>query len=629
LFSVLFNKQQLIVQKNSNQISNAKDILLGIDSSLQSDVEENFERLYISFYTTFSSSLSITQKSGEASERIKYFENFANNNVEFFLEYPLSRKLKGTSTSSMKELLNEIFEATLNLSDEQIGNRQLISVKMISEFLEDNRVDFALSKFEEFAEKNPFVNASKNPVSFPYDVKPAVEDIINELSDFSELDQIGLGWVTGTRWEPYVKFICGIISLEEISENVKKVATTIRSLESFTYQQKLDTDEKDGGTYFINNWAFADALSKTESLKTLGKDFEEAIAHVAEKTEVFTGLSGNELLKNLFFSPNKNGMSYEIDDPKYSKDKETLRKIMSLTDLDNDFGKTFMTAVQQINFMFYQYDVPWEQRMFGGVKTGSRNYEAVKYAFRNVGDVMINEVRKDLMSSFSPRTIYKTLTGFGQKTGQFFDKIFQDGSLSIENVVKSFNETFGADFNFVTIQEKPNQEGKYVLLSGDDEYPAIELNSVQDIKDYVKKMSSSIGSIMFHGKVALGGNVSDSSYSNAGEEERYKTYFNVLSWFLDTLNKYSKKRIVFSEMPFAYTVTPFLIDVVKYSFRGLINNITDVLYEDGKITKEEKENYDQANEKTSMKEGEWKPLAEQLSKSIQAFLKEKEKSMIA
>jgi hypothetical protein len=121
---------------------------------------------------------------------------------------------------------------------------------------------------------------------------------------------------------------------------------------------------------------------------------------------------------------------------------------------------------------------------------------------------------------------------------------------------------------------------------------------------------------MYHSKVAFG--------KSGDKNSRYKEYFNVLTWFVNSLDEYGKGRALQTPAyPFVYLVTPFLLEVIKYSFRTYVNEIEDTLFDDGAISKDLRDRVKNSHKMDSMEDEEWKPIVEELSAAIEEYLKKK------
>jgi len=599
LFVKLFSRSEAILQKNKEAISNAKDLISAVPESLEGDMDENIVKLYRSFYSVFASSLGdpIAMAKSEESQQ-EYFENFANQNVGLFTRYPISTGLKGSGEMNMKELMDAIFDSLKDVNPEDAGSKQILSIKMISDFVKGSTPDFDIVKFQEMTKEYPSFLAGQGEIRFPSKLESIISDVITEISSIDDIDDIGMDWAKGTSWEPYIKLMCGIICLEEVSGKVKSIAKTIRKQKS-TYQKKLDVGEQDGGVYFVNNQAFVDAASKVKQTETLAKDINSSINALAKKVQMFQGLSGKELVKNMFVEYKPGGAAVDISS---IPEKQSLEKIMRITRLIPNMGGNFIEAVANINYIFLS-----EENENKG-DPSQRNEDSIQYAMDNVGDLILEEIRKDLSDSFSPRAVASGLGEITSKTAEAFKKIFS-GDFSFERSIDAFNETFSDEFEFAEIKKSGDS---YVIRMGKKDIYTIE--TLEDLQKYVNHMCVSMGSMLHHSKVAFG--------KEGNRDSRYKDHFNVLSWFIRTIHEKGKEQAVATEQyPFVYLVTPFLLEVIKYSFRTFVNQIEDVLLDAGIIDKDLRDKVKKSHKQDSMEDEEWKPLVEQLSEAIEEYLK--------
>jgi hypothetical protein len=607
LFVKLFSNHEKIISANQSGINNAKDLLSGIPESIEPDVEENLVNLYRSFYSMFSLSITDPKKIGtNTAAQGGYVEDFIRQNIRLFIDYPLSIYMQDSSSMNNREFIDALFDAVNGINPENTGNRQIMTIRVLSDFVRNNQtVDFDVVNFQDLTKKYPSFVQGQNAIKFPSKSESIISDMINELSSIDDLDDIEMGWAKGTNWEPYIKMICGIVCIEEVSNSVKKVAKTVRK-EKALYQQKIDVAEQDGGVYFINSQAFYEASSRVEKFKDLIPDMNNAIKDVAKKTLYFQSKEGNDLIKNMFVEYDKSAAAIYYDklDPKQQKSIETL---MRLTELMTTLGSNFSDAVAQINFILLGKD-----NTFSG-SLSKRNEEALLHAMNNVGDFTLNQIDEDDLSYFNPRRVYTGLKEIASNTYETFTKIFSGSDpfdFSIDKFVNAFNETFGEDLDFANM--KKNSSGNYYIeMYGESK---IEFKNLDELKAYIGNMCISMGSIIYHSKF---------KFSKKGSEEsRYNSYFNVLSWFIKSLNEYGKGRSLGApQFPFVYLVTPFFLEFVKYSFRAFVNDIEDVLNEAGFIDDEFRDKIKASHKMKTMEEDEWKPMVEKLAQAIEEYLK--------
>lgn len=630
LFSKMYRKQtlDLIVKKNYDQIKNAKENLIVLDS-LKADFEEGISSLYDTFQFSLSSSLSTVQKMNDKKYQGLYFKNFADRNVEFFLDYPISQEMKSEKVESMRALLNNLYDRIISLDIE--GNRQIESIKMVSNFIKSDNIDFVTAEFQELVNSKPSLNKSQKKIFFPENTHASVEQLIEELCQINDADiaEIGFGWAVGTKWLPYIKFMCGIISLEEISEGAKKSAERTRAISS-DYVQKLDVGEKDDGVFFIYNNAFVQALTEASKkhpvYSNLVGKFETVIENVARRTQVFQGMSGTELANALFFKPDQRGAAVYIDDAK--EDAKTMDVISTLTNLRREIsGADFTGMVTEINYILFKYGESIEERMPKRILAGSFNYTAIKYAAANVGDTILEPVRKNVLDAFTPSRVYQGAINFATKvkdgfTNAFNAAFYKEGAGVVDKIstfVEKFNETFSTELNFAQIEKDETKDSYTVRAGGDLTYTAtpIPLKSIDDVKNYVLNKCVSMSSIMYHSKVCFGGSYDDPT---SGEAERYSQYFNLLSWFIKALGEYNKDRAA-QGLGLTYLITPFLVEVIKYSFRGMVNNIPKLLREDNIINEDQRKFFEEAAaRKDYADQDELNKIIADLSVYISAYL---------
>lgn len=600
LFVKLFSNHEVILSKNKEAIENAKDLISAVPESLEGDMEENLVKLYRSFLSIFASSLGDVASISKSEEsQQQYFENFANQNVGLYTRYPISVGLKGAGEMGVKDLMDAMFDALKDVSPEDSGSKQILSIKMLSNFVKGGSPDFDIVRFQELTKEYPSFLADQGEIRFPSKLEAVISDVITEISSMEDIDDVGMDWAKGTSWEPYVKMLCGIISLEEVSGKVKSIAKTVRKQKS-TYQKRLDVGEQDGGVYFVNNQAFVDAASKVPQTETLVKDLNDAIRSVAKKTKMFQSLSGKELVKAMFVEYNPDGAAVDFAS---IPEKEAIEKIMKMTKLIPNMGGNVTDAVAEINRMLFNK----EKEIRGN--PNDRNEDAIEYAMDNVGDFILPEIRKDTLDAFTPRAVVGALEDIAAKTAQAFSKIFS-GKFDFGNAIDTFNETFKDEFDFAEIRKSSGDT--YVIRMGNRDVYTIE--SPEDLKKYVNHMCISMGSIMYHSKVAFG--------KEGNRDSRYNDYFNTLSWFVEAVHEKGKDAALATpDYPFVYLVTPFLLEVVKYSFRTFVNEIEEVLFQEGLIGKDLKDRVRKSHNADSMEEEEWKPMVEELSEAIESYLK--------
>jgi|688.fasta_scaffold16584_5 hypothetical protein len=606
LFVKLFSKQDIIISKNKESIKNAKDIVATVPDSLKPDMEENLIKLYRSFYSLFGSpSTDLSKMGSNKAMQISYFENFANQNIDMFTKYPLSMYMKREGTMNVKDFVGSMFNAVKSIDPDNTSNRQVMTIKMLSEFTKGSTADFDIVRFQELTKEYPSFLAGQSPINFPTKLEPIASDLITELSSIEDIDSLGMDWAKGTEWEPYIKLLCGIVALEEVSTKVKAAAKTLRK-EKSVYQKKLDVGEQDGGVYFVNNQAFVEAADRVPKFKNIIDGLDKAISNVAKKTSYFQSKTGKELINVMFVNYDK---AFAASDIEYLTDeKESLNTIMELTDLIKLGGRDFNNTVAEINALLFRN----EYNIKGAIS--QRNDDAIQYAMANVGDFILPEITKDVLSNLSssirPDNVISAVKEIAKSTKEAFSKIFENPT-SIDNWVKSFNDAFGEEFDFATMEKDGD---KYVIKASKRTIHTFD--NVDQLKEYVKVMSVSMGSIMYHSKVAFG--------KSGDKNSRYKEYFNVLTWFVNSLDEYGKGRALQTPAyPFVYLVTPFLLEVIKYSFRTYVNEIEDTLFDDGAISKDLRDRVKNSHKMDSMEDEEWKPIVEELSAAIEEYLKKK------
>jgi hypothetical protein len=534
--------------------------------------------------------------------QISYFENFANQNIDMFTKYPLSMYMKREGTMNVKDFVGSMFNAVKSIDPDNTSNRQVMTIKMLSEFTKGSTADFDIVRFQELTKEYPSFLAGQSPINFPTKLEPIASDLITELSSIDDIDSLGMDWAKGTEWEPYIKLLCGIVALEEVSTKVKAAAKTLRKEKSI-YQKKLDVGEQDGGVYFVNNQAFVEAADRVPKFKNIIDGLDKAISNVAKKTGYFQSKTGKELINVMFVRYDQAFAASYIEDLK--DERESLETIMELTDLIGNLGGNFDDVVAEINFMLFSK----ENEVKGNLS--QRNEDAIQYAMVNVGDFILPEITKDTLSSFYPSNVISGIKEIATSAKEAFSKIFENPT-SIDNWVKSFNDAFGEEFDFATMQKEDGD--KYsIKISGRTIH---KFDNVDQLKEYVKIMCISMGSIMYHSKVAFG--------KSGDKNSRYKEYFNVLTWFINSLDEYGKGRSLGTKAyPFVYLVTPFLLEVIKYSFRTYVNEIEDTLFDDGAISKDLRDRVKNSHKMDSMEDEEWKPIVEELSAAIEEYLKKK------
>jgi flagellin-specific chaperone FliS len=613
LFVKLFDKVDVIIKKNEGSIKNAKQIISKVEESLKADTEENLGNLYRTFYSTFAGSMANPKElfSGNEIEMVKYFESFANQNVEMFIDYPLSTYVRGSGTMKIEDFIDELFDSMESLESARTSNRQLASINLLSDFIKGNEVEFDVVALQE---KIPAGSQKGNKIKFPTKVEAIINDTIEELASMDDISEIGMSWAKGTKWEPYIRLVCAIISLEGISESVRSISKKMKGTAG-TYRRLIDEAEADGGLYFINARAFSSALSETKELSNMVNDLNKAIEEMSRKTIVVQNTEGTNLIEMLFEQYSDDLMATDSESMNESQ-RDSIVKIMRITGLMEELaGKgTMANAVQQINKSLFrpENDPPKNLK--------PRNEEAVEDAMINVGDVVLNEVRKDSMSSYWPSDAWQGIKDIASSSAAAFEKIFDttfsanaNDKSTIDNIISAFNDEFSSKFDFLTMERDKTNPEKFKIVNkrkGRSSSYSIDFNNIDEFKKYVRKMCSSIPSIMYHSKVCFA--------PNQSKEEKYKKYFNMLSWFVQALEKQGKSTATAGgDYPVEYLITPFFLETVKYSLRAFINDAHNIIEIDEKLKKQIKE----SREKASMEEDEWKPIVEQFSKEIEKYLK--------
>lgn len=605
LFVRLFSDKDVIIQKNKVAIENARKRMGDIPESNSGDVEENLEKLYRCFYAMFTSSTDKVSKMGsDPNLQAAYFENFVNNNVKMFKEYPISEYMQGKSYPSVKSFVDGVFDSFSSVDFEETGNRQISSIRLLRNFIKGSAVDFDIVRFQSETASQPSLLNGQNPIKFPEKTEAIISEVIEELSSLDDMGSIGMTWTVGTKWEPYVKLLCGIVCLEEISSGAKAAARLMRG-EKAVYKQRLDETEQDGGVYFINNEAFVAAARNVKKYKDMVDGLNSAMADMAVKTQYFQSKSGDELIDAMFVKYNNKMAASYIDG--LGKNRKAIDAIMEITDLTGQLGgKNIDEVIWKVNFMMFDPNGPQPPRSLE-----RRNEEAVRNAMANVEDYELNKITVGLLDAFDPENVYNSVKEIAETTQEAFSKIFSSKKpFSIDTVVNSFNDTFLKKFRFAKMSA--TRDGGYKIVKNGE--VLFEFNDLDDLKEYIQSMCTSMGSLMYHAKVAF----------SDDKDESYKQYFNVLSWFVKSLNEAGKAGALGGkEYPFAYLLTPFFLEVVKYSFRAYVNDIEDVMYEDGLIDSDLRDRVKEAKKKSKMEEQEWKPLVEEFSKAIGTYLKKK------
>jgi hypothetical protein len=599
----------VILKKNERAIENAKKIMSKVEEALKADTEENLANLYRTFYTTFASSIANPREllAGNELEIVKYFENFANQNVEMFIDYPLSEFVRGSGTMKLEDFIDELFDSMESLKTARTSNRQLASINLLSDFIKDKDVEFDVVALQNKISENP---QKGNKIKFPTKVETIINDTIEELASIENISEIGMSWAKGTNWEPYIKLICAIICLEKISESVKSVARKVKGT-SGTYTRVIDEAEADGGLYFINAKAFSKAISETKGISEIVKDLNKAISEMAQKTIIVQNAQGNDLIEMLFVEYDDNIRAIDIESMNETQ-KNSIFKIMEITGLMDKFSaKTMTYAVSEINYILFgpKNEIPNNFSI--------RNRNAIEDAMINVGDVMLHDVRKDSLKSFMPSDVWQSIKEVASSAQGAFEKIF-DTTFSenandkgfIDNVIASFNSEFSSKFDFARMERDSTNPEKFKIVSKRRSGYSVEFSNVDEFKKYVKTMCSSLASVMYHSKVCFP--------VGENKQAKYEKYFNMMSWFVQALEKQDKSEAVKAQdYPFAYLVTPFFLEVVKYSLRAFINDIHNVVEIDEKLKKQ----IQASRNKASMEEDEWKALVEKFSKEIENYLK--------
>ena len=595
LFVKLFAMSDIVVANNKENIENAKKILSGIkDKGLVEDVKENIVNVYKAFYSFMIPVGSPSKIESSSDAQIKYFEDFVNKNVSMFYEYPLSTQLTNFSTDNVSDLMDSIFDASKRIDVDNRSNRQLIALKVLSNMVEAGKPSFDFVELQELMERYPTVTDSKTKIKFPDSVRGNVEDALEVLSSFNELERIGMGWASGTQWEPFIGIMCGIISLREISDEIKKIAKQTQEKKS-EYVQLLDTDEKDKGVFFINNEAFVSATSEIPELKDLVTGLDRIINSVFEKTNHFQKLDPKDLSEELFVTYNPKYAASDISSLS-SEDKYVLEKVMRITQIITNYGANLDEGLANINQILFNLNHVQ--------KTGLPEHliDAEEFAKKNSGDLLIRDT-DDFLSAFSPSSVIRSITSVSSATVAAFSKIFSS-DFSIDNVISSFNEAFSAEFGFAKMDVA--SDGTTVNIRINNKI-AIQLKTKEEIKEYVMFMCSSMASIMYHSKVMFG--------EGGDFNSRYKTYFNVLSWFLKTAKDAGKMQAFETkEYPLSYKVTPFAVDFVKYALRAFVNNIHEIV--DSSVKDEIRDSH----KKKEMDASEWKPLSNTLTDEVKSYL---------
>lgn len=598
LFVKLFTMADAVVANNKENIENAKKILAGIkDPGLVEVVKENIVNVYKVFYSSVIPVGNPSTIESSKDAQLEYFEDFVNKNISLFFDYPMSGQMEGFSTDNIKQFMDELFDVTRRIDIDNKSNRQLVALKILSNMIEGGKPSFDFVELQELIQKYPTVTDSKVTITFPTAERGKVEDAFDTLSSFKEFERIGMGWAIGTQWEPFISLVCGIISMQEISDAVKKLASQTKAKTS-EYVRLLDTDETDEGVFFINNDAFMSSVMQIDSLKKIPSGIDRILKNVFEKSNYFQGLSGSELVKALFVTYDAKYTATDVSDLS-QEDKDVLEKIMKITGIMDVYGTTLNDVIANINKALFDLDYP------GKPGLPELIVKAEEYARRNTGDVKLDDVDT---SAFSPTSVVKNIAAVSSATASAFKKIFS-GDFSIENIADSFNQSFSTYTGFAKMNVE--SDGSVTVNIGTQE--AIRLKSKEQIKEYIMFMSSSMGSILYHTKFMFGGPDSE-------RPARFKEYFNVLTWFLQSL-KDAGKDAAFSteEYPLSWKITPYTIDFIKYALRAFVNDCHNI------INSSVKDQINDSHKKEKMDDAEWKSLSSILSEELESYLRDKVK----
>lgn len=598
LFVKLFSDTEIIVKRNAESIKNAKTIIAKIGKADTSDVEENLLNLYRSFYTMFSSSTAnLAGIANNVSVQANYFENFANNNVELFTAYPLSGFMSDGTTTNMKGLIDLLFESLSVFDPEDTGNRQISSIAKISPFVSGDKIDFDVKAFE------------KEGVRFSEKTAPIINDLIEELSSIEDVSRFGMGWTKGTKWEAYIKLVCGIICLEEVSDSIKKVAEKVRGSQKTSYVKLIDMGEADNGMYFVNATAFSQAIKNVDVYADAMKGLSSAITDISKKTSIVQEMDTNQLIDCLFADARKDLVAEDI---KELKQADSIKKILDLTGISNDIADNLTDVLVTINKTLFFHNNPMP-------KLNQRNKQALEYAMTNVGDVVLKEIKPGSFSGFTNWEKIKDSTmEIIDSTEKFFTGVFnktfgdQKSESFIDGIVSSFNSAFFNKFKFAQSERQANGS---IVIKDKAGNPKYTFNNIEDFKKWVQNMCVTIPSIMYHSKVVFGG---DPSNPTSGKDQRYDTYFNMISWLVKA-SKEKNASLASDDFPLVYLVTPFFLETVKYSLRGYINDIHKLV----QISDDLRKKIEETHNLESVPDSEWKPLVEKLSKAIEELLMKK------
>jgi len=602
IFVKLFLKQKEIISKNQTSIKEAKSMLSKFYSegneSLKESVEEAFLNMYKSFYAMFMMNTdNLKNIETEPDTRKNFMFNFFNENVQLFEKRPISSYMTGLSFDGVESFVDSMFKAIGEIDQQGSMGKQVSCLMQMKDLIRNVDVDFDVERFSKISSQ-----ISGIYINFPEKSKGTIDSIMDLMSK-SDLKESGLQWAEATVWEPYVRILTSLICVEEISDQAKKKADALRKSED-SYKQKIDVGEQDGGIYFINNIAFLEALKSFQELKEVNKHLDNEIGKVFKKCQYFqdADISTTALLNALFYKYDSTSRMSDINEMDKNH-KESLEKIMKITGLNPQLGGDFNSIVSDINYIFFSE----ENNVPGGL--GQNNQLAIKYAMDNVGDSIIKPVKKSEFSFLKPDEILQGAKEIATSTLDAISQTWNDITAGkLPDLVSIYDETFGKHLNYSKMVKVA--EGQYEIKINDK--TLLKISSMKDFSDYVSSMILSSGSMLYHAKVSFG--------QEGSKDSRYDSYFNVLSWFIRTLKEYNKSASVKgSQFKLTYLVTPFLLDVIKYSVRTFVNNIdaeSSPVPMSGDLRKKLRDSYN----KSLMSDEEWKPIADELKNAIVEYL---------
>lgn len=620
-----------IQEINADGIEEASKILSEQDDNTRENVVQGLKDVYSSCMRLFLVETRNLDVAASSKSRSEFIETFANKNIGLFTAYPISSAFRNEFGSENKswsvgQVVESIYDCLQSAAaNEQLTNPQALSIGFFSQFIKGDSFDFDVDNFA--GDSGERFRISPKP-NFSTSAKPVADSILEALSDGigdDDLKKLGFTWILESKWKPFVKVVMGIKSLTGIDKTIAKVAksTEIKTRE---YKRLLDADEKDGGLHFINNYAFYETVKNSKDpdlakISTLIFDFNDMIERMSKKVNTIIGMNDSSFrAEALLTDPQSNLFADTYDELNNETDKKTIQDVLFLTNFPGRKANTALT-VAELNEYFFDPNKKLADLSASGIDFS----KAIKFAAETVASYDL----KHTISSEDASILDKTENALSFGKSMFMDlpynvvKSIWDGisnknvSEILGNLKMSIWDNFEEKwFKNVDVDVQKELKGKKTKLTVGNN--SVDLNSAKDWIDYTKSQSKSMISVLCHGKVIFAESGSDIHNDKATIEANFKKYDNQLSWLILRIANDPQMKESYKIINISTLVTPFVIEVLKFSFRAFINNIHNIVGDDNLAQR-----ISEANDKEHLEEGEWKELLGELKEKLTDVLKDR------